>query len=172
LINVQAFAEAYAVGWPGIAYWNERQGWQVQMPTFSYNIFGIAISGTQNREGWAVGRSGSDESGRGAESHGAIYHWESDAPVWKRVLLPAIHFKGDQGLNAVVATRSHVVAVGDKGLAIRGARRSDGTWEFEEAATHTDAQLTAIGEMNSVLYAVGEKGTIIYSRDCGGNGGT
>jgi photosystem II stability/assembly factor-like uncharacterized protein len=167
-IDIDAFVEIYAVGWQGITHWNELSGWELQLPTYYYNIASIASwGGLENRRVWAVGRSGQDKLGFGDQSHGAIYSLAPDGRTWIKIELDNVNFQKGQSLNDIAVSDATVVAVGDKGLVVRGVRTSDGTWRFDQRASPTTANLYSVARLEPLVYAVGEKGTILYSRDDG-----
>lgn len=172
LASVEAFAEVYAVGWQGIAHWPGGNGaWELQRAAYDYPIMGIKIlGGSETRSVWAVGRAGVDEQGnRGSESHGAVYHLGWPANVWELLSLSGIRFKTAQSLNDVLPLdRDTVVAVGDRGLILRGTRGPGGRWTCTRATIPSDAEnLLSVARDDQVLWAVGDRGGIYRSPDAG-----
>ncbi len=168
--GIEDNSEIYAVGWQGIAHWYSSNGrWYLEKPTYEYGINAIAIfGGSENRNVWAVGRAGVDEEGRtGSDSHGAIYHLRWPDNEWEKVPLPGINFESGQSLTDVLLVDPNTVcAIGGNGLMLRGSRQ-DGQWKWSRPNTHTDANLNSIAYGDGTLWAVGENGVVIQSKDKG-----
>jgi len=168
--NVEAGSEIYAVGWQGIAHWpGSGQRWELQMPTYSYQINSITImGGSENRSVWAVGRAGLDTEGNsGDRSHGAIYHLTWPENRWEKVPLPGISFLPGQSLNDILLVNYETVfAVGQKGLILRGAK-TDGKWNWASLSVPTKEDLNSLGYADGTLWVVGNAGVILESRDDG-----
>lgn len=174
LANIEAFSEIYAVGWQGISHWSSKAGgsgkWEIQMPTYYYEVDGIAEEGGyDNREVWAVGRSGKDESGKwGADSHGAVYHLGWPANRWESLPLLGISFVPGQALlDILIIDRDTVLAVGQGGLIIRGRRHGTPVWTWETLSAQTSRNLTSIAVGGHALWVVGDGGLILRSTDQG-----
>jgi hypothetical protein len=170
IAGVEGFAEVYAVGWQGIAHWSAGADWRLEKPAYFYNISAIVeVGGSENRNVWAVGRSGRDELGWGDKSHGAIFHLAWPENQWKAVDLSTVSFRQGQGFQDLIADDHKVVAVGDGGLMVVGTSTGGGQWAFRQIDLPTKDSLSSIAEYAGILYAVGQNGTILFSRDGGSN---
>src|ERR1041384_1239517 len=169
-VGIEANSEIYAVGWQGIAHWYSSNGrWYLEKPTYEYGINAIAnFGGSENRNVWAVGRAGVDEEGRtGSDSHGAIYHLRWPDNEWEKVPLPGIKFESGQSLTDVLLVDpDNVFAIGANGLMLRGSRQDD-KWSWSRLKTETKMTLNSIAYGDGTLWAVGENGVIIQSKDKG-----
>jgi photosystem II stability/assembly factor-like uncharacterized protein len=171
LASVEGFAEVYCCGWQGIAHWSSRQNqWDLQLPTYFYNISNVvALGGSENRRVWAVGRSGRDEHGNfGDKSHGAIFYLEWLANRWTQVNLEPIEFAPSQALNDILLMdERNVFAVGESGLVIHGHFSPNRGWEWSSLSTGTATNLRSIGYGSGALWAVGDGGMILSTKDFG-----
>ncbi len=174
LAYVEAFSEVYAVGWQGIAHWSPLaggDGWEVQLPTHSFEIDGVTeFGGSENREVWAVGHAGRDESGHlGAESPAAVYRLDWPANRWESLPLSELSLvPGPALIDLLIVDRNTVVAVGQGGLIIRG-RRGAGTpaWKWQTLPSQTREDLVSIAAGGHAIWAVGGGGVILRSTDQG-----
>jgi hypothetical protein len=156
----------YAVGWQGIAHWTEPGPWEVQKKTFSYDISDMAWGAGDM---WAVGRSGEDEFGaRGSDSHGAVYRLRNEKTQWERVPLDGIEFKRGQELCGMATVSGDIFAVGTGGLIIRGNLQGTNCyWKALRSETRMSLFSIACNPSTSVLWVVGDHGTILKSKDNG-----
>jgi len=172
--------EIYAAGWLGILHWRDGsgpEGWEIQLnAALSYPIASITSYGPpDDRDVWAVGRAGLDDAGNtGSSSHGAIYHldWKGDNH-WKAVPLIGVQFEPAQTLNSIaVIDKNTVVAVGEKGLILRGRRAANGLdWQWEKMVSTTKNDLTCVFyvRQRDTLWAVGADGVILKGTNAGKN---
>ena len=167
-VGIEGSAEIYAVGWQGISHWDPKNNWTLQMPTYTFNISSIGeYGGSENRQLWAVGRTGNDKNGKGDESGGGLYRLENQQKRWQIIPLN-MQFKKGQGFNDLVISKDLIIAVGDIGLIVQGKREEkDDKWKFKKIGSSTNEQLNSVAVHNSVIYIVGNKGTILFSRNCG-----
>lgn len=171
--GVEGFQELYATGWQGITHSIGGFNWDLQKPTYFYYISAVAVTGgSENRNVWAVGLSGHDELGRGDRSRGAIYHLAWPRNQWEMVSLPGVHFEPGQGFKDLLVNDKRLIVCGDRGLVVRGILERDGTWNFRQIGgtvklLYADEVLSSIAEHEGVIYIVGQKGSILYSRDDG-----
>jgi len=172
LASVEAFSEVYAVGWQGISHWSKAANqWNVQLPTFYYPISGIhVLGGSENRNVWAVGRAGEDETGNwGSDSHGAIYYLKPpDFTEWQRCDLSAIDFKKAQALSDIIMIDPDtVVAVGGQGIIVLGRRQKSERWDWSTPTSPTESDLYSLSLSPNALWAVGDRGVVLKSMDRG-----
>jgi hypothetical protein len=158
----------YTVGWQGIAYWTQPEGWELQKETFDYDICDVIEAAGDM---WAVGRAGEDEFGaHGSASHGAVYRLRQGRRDWERVPMDGIEFKPVQGLYGIATAGpfGDIFAVGASGVIIRGVLRGTNCfWKTLRSGTQKSLFAVAFNQSASVLWVVGERGTILKSEDNG-----
>lgn len=166
LIRIVSSEEVFAVGWQGIAYWSaEEKGWSIQLPSCSYLITSIDAYPNDSPEWdvWAVGQSGD----RRNPSH-QIYHLNRPQ-TWER--LPAEDIESDPakgGLRCILMINYKTgFAVGPDGVIIKGTKRQDATWYWKALPKVTDNDLNSIVYADDTLWIVGNKGSVLNSRDMG-----
>ncbi len=171
LAIIENLDEIYTAGWQGIAHWPGRGGvWEVQMPTYFYDIRSISvIGGSENRSVWAVGREGIDKQGNyGDRSHGAVYHLSWPADHWEKMPLPGIEFESGQAFSDILLLDYEtVIVVGDRGIIVRGSHDKKLGWVWSKLPKLTDEVLNSVVYHDKILWIVGSGGIVLKSTDKG-----
>jgi len=170
LVGIEGDNELYASGWLGITNWPRNTEWKLQKEAFTYDIGMVAnAGGSDNRNVWAAGRTGDDGFGNwGSASRGALYHLDWPANHWQQVEWPEIQLEERQSLTGVwVEDQSHVFAVGDHGLFIRGVRQGGRVWTWQRLPVPSVSSLRRVLKNELGLWVIGDRGTILHSVDNG-----
>lgn len=159
---VENFNEIYAVGWQGIAHGGLDGFWEVQLPTYTHPISGIiVVGGSEGRRVWAIGQS----SPSGPEG---IYRLTWPANKWEEIPLNGVQLdEGEVFKDISELDKDRVIAIGTKGLLVRGSRTTDGFWKWTKLESPTQDHLYSLASIKNRLWAVGDNGAIIVSKDGG-----